>query len=186
MKYVFAAHHGRCQPKGRSPSWGAWIEIFCIDWGLSCTLVAPPRGERGLKSLGEWGQKVRRKVAPPRGERGLKSAARDFLGDDISRSPSWGAWIEITLGRCTLAESMRRSPSWGAWIEIRSKSLCTLTTMGRSPSWGAWIEMPKNANRNHKHSVAPPRGERGLKSDLPELPRESRLVAPPRGERGLK
>ena len=46
--------------------------------------------------------------------------------------------------------------------------------------------MPKNANRNHKHSVAPPRGERGLKSDLPELPRESRLVAPPRGERGLK
>ena len=36
----------------RSPSWGAWIEIYnlwkavIIKWQ-----VAPPRGERGLKSL---------------------------------------------------------------------------------------------------------------------------------------
>ena len=35
--------------------------------------VAPPRGERGLKSKMEKGNTENGKVAPPRGERGLKS-----------------------------------------------------------------------------------------------------------------
>ena len=35
-------------------------------------------------------------VAPPRGERGLKSEVLDHSAEqDNSRSPSWGAWIEI-------------------------------------------------------------------------------------------
>ena len=37
----------------------------------------------------------------------------------------------------------------------------------RSPSWGAWIEMPTTGAPSPKYSVAPPRGERGLK--LPSL-----------------
>ena len=58
-------------------------------------------------------------VAPPRGERGLKSAAE--LGDTITtmrRSPSWGAWIEIAFPRRYVLTASSRSPSWGAWIEI--------------------------------------------------------------------
>ena len=34
---------------GRSPSWGAWIEILLPLSLLPLSLVAPPRGERGLK-----------------------------------------------------------------------------------------------------------------------------------------
>ena len=61
------------------------------------TLVAPPRGERGLK----FGHRIILrekivKVAPPRGERGLKCAEeRAKLMKQAGRSPSWGAWIEI-------------------------------------------------------------------------------------------
>ena len=81
---------------GRSPSWGAWIEIFSFTLPSCCTQVAPPRGERGLKSVGS-------SLMPVSG---------------VRRSPSWGAWIEIqgTGGRGQ--EACRRSPSWGAWIEI--------------------------------------------------------------------
>ena len=35
-------------------------------------------------------------------------------------------------------------------------------------------------------AVAPPRGERGLKSLCPQTRRYIAVVAPPRGERGLK
>ena len=35
-------------------------------------------------------------VAPPRGERGLKSSAPKGVNKfQVCRSPSWGAWIEI-------------------------------------------------------------------------------------------
>ena len=34
---------------GRSPSWGAWIEIQIIFGRILPIMVAPPRGERGLK-----------------------------------------------------------------------------------------------------------------------------------------
>ena len=39
-----AAHVG-----GRSPSWGAWIEMLMYTGAPSSLSVAPPRGERGLK-----------------------------------------------------------------------------------------------------------------------------------------
>ena len=58
-------------------------------------------------------------VAPPRGERGLKSKPFYFLGNiNLGRSPSWGAWIEILNGEVERAVEKCRSPSWGAWIEI--------------------------------------------------------------------
>ena len=56
----------------RSPSWGAWIEI-CVRAALSrAWLVAPPRGERGLKFFVLRRLLAADVVAPPRGERGLK------------------------------------------------------------------------------------------------------------------
>ena len=58
-------------------------------------------------------------VAPPRGERGLKHG---LIGDDevfdYGRSPSWGAWIETAIARQSRGMKSSRSPSWGAWIEI--------------------------------------------------------------------
>ena len=80
-------------------------------------LVAPPRGERGLKQLAGQVGKAARYVAPPRGERGLKP---------------------ILYPVCT--PKSRRSPSWGAWIETCHSPLAAV-----------------------KQLVAPPRGERGLK-----------------------
>ena len=65
----------RNKKKGRSPSWGAWIEI---------------------KSLKEIMEEYT-EVAPPRGERGLKFAKGVVEGKSTCRSPSWGAWIEIII-----------------------------------------------------------------------------------------
>ena len=39
---------------GRSPSWGAWIEIDDSNLTRYGENVAPPRGERGLKSVWLW------------------------------------------------------------------------------------------------------------------------------------
>ena len=79
----------------RSPSWGAWIEICGFEDEISYRVVAPPRGERGLKfGCGHWYDTTNR------------------------RSPSWGAWIEITLPKSVKHVVSSRSPSWGAWIEI--------------------------------------------------------------------
>ena len=67
---------------GRSPSWGAWIEMHLTRVCACRHQVAPPRGERGLK------------LQPPRPLR--QSPPR--------RSPSWGAWIEIAcLARLNVA-----------------------------------------------------------------------------------
>ena len=41
-----------------------------------------------------------------------------------SRSPSWGAWIEIIFVCFVIIEITRRSPSWGAWIEIARLQPC--------------------------------------------------------------
>ena len=57
----------------RSPSWGAWIEIACFIEPSWEEIVAPPRGERGLKWLVICPSILLAAVAPPRGERGLKS-----------------------------------------------------------------------------------------------------------------
>ena len=62
----------------RSPSWGAWIEIIWLQNHIPPRAVAPPRGERGLKSM----------------------PVNCSLSAHTGRSPSWGAWIEIyALGR---------------------------------------------------------------------------------------
>ncbi len=130
------------------------------------SLVAPPRGERGLKLLlllSCW--LLWSAVAPPRGERGLKwLACADTPCTARGRSPSWGAWIEMRPTSRTvksppvapprgerglkyaasysrLSARGSRSPSWGAWIEILSKSQTRVCSSCRSPSWGAWIEM---------------------------------------------
>ena len=57
---------------GRSPSWGAWIEIHKRSVQAAQQGVAPPRGERGLKLPIVLNAVSASKVAPPRGERGLK------------------------------------------------------------------------------------------------------------------
>ena len=59
----------------RSPSWGAWIEIIWLQNHIPPRAVAPPRGERGLKSM----------------------PVNCSLSAHTGRSPSWGAWIEILL-----------------------------------------------------------------------------------------
>ena len=104
----------------------------------------------------------------------------------ICRSPSWGAWIEIPVippspkdlsvapprGERGLKFSFgaalpplaRRSPSWGAWIEIVCVGVYGCVINCRSPSWGAWIEISYEPLILRRANVAPPRGERGLKS----------------------
>ena len=79
------------------------------------------------------------------------------------RSPSWGAWIEITLYEHFANGDTGRSPSWGAWIEIDSYSVGDMSKYRRSPSWGAWIEIVNGTLLLDLIVVAPPRGERGLK-----------------------
>ena len=62
-------------------------------------------------------------VAPPRGERGLKLGPQPLaLCVLAGRSPSWGAWIEISFGGSGSGIQCGRSPSWGAWIEMQSLS----------------------------------------------------------------
>ena len=56
-------------------------------------------------------------VAPPRGVRGLKFRVVHPCNCAYSRTPSWGAWIEMVMG-CQVAPFAGRTPSWGAWIEI--------------------------------------------------------------------
>ena len=79
------------------------------------------------------------------------------------RSPSWGAWIEMLMYTGAPSSLSGRSPSWGAWIEMPCLSLYTLPEFCRSPSWGAWIEIVSLSRHMRLLTVAPPRGERGLK-----------------------
>ena len=127
--------------------------------------VAPPRGERGLKSSApvkvgkapprrspSWGAWIEMMflpsvlnmpllVAPPRGERGLKYLAGFSRQAHTCRSPSWGAWIEMYTARIGATSGDGRSPSWGAWIEILHTARSWCSSLRRSPSWGAWIEI---------------------------------------------
>ena len=114
-------------------------------------------------------------------------SSHSVIGIHPGRSPSWGAWIEIAQATVFPCSPVRRSPSWGAWIEISGDhSDLSPDQPRRSPSWGAWIEIYRHAERRISQIVAPPRGERGLKSKIPLPVRARRGVAPPRGERGLK
>ena len=161
-----------------------------------------------MKYCGLAEKHLMHKVAPPRGERGLKSFALATKTPSGRRSPSWGAWIEICARSVMLSAPSGRSPSWGAWIEIAISSSKALNLCGRSPSWGAWIEITCFFRAATSPAVAPPRGERGLKYNIEShhfhhecrspswgawieifnintLNKRNR-VAPPRGERGLK
>ena len=54
-------------------------------------------------------------VAPPRGERGLKfGTAEDGVPVLQSRSPSWGAWIEMARARTTRRTKRRSLPLVGS------------------------------------------------------------------------
>ena len=48
----------------RSPSWGAWIETFRHGLCRSFQIVAPPRGERGLKLAETHGLRLRLESLP--------------------------------------------------------------------------------------------------------------------------
>ena len=63
----------------------------------------------------------------------------------------------------TIIDGGSRSPSWGAWIEITLRTVIYSGIARRSPSWGAWIEIPSKVFEGIGEFVAPPRGERGLK-----------------------
>ena len=75
-------------------------------------VVAPPRGERGLKQRGLLGTAKAWTVAPPRGERGLKPKLRNSFTSALGRSPSWGAWIE-TFGRAISHQTNTVAPPRG-------------------------------------------------------------------------
>ncbi len=75
---------------GRSPSRGAWIEIESCLLPSCLYLVAPPRGERGLKYEGLIKQLSDGSVAPPRGERGLKSYYKVLMRNGTKVAPPRG------------------------------------------------------------------------------------------------
>ena len=128
-------------------------------------VVAPPRGERGLKLKLRGGHFVAPPVAPPRGERGLKYCGRIYAGCRYSRSPSWGAWIEINTPKYTVFGGFRVAPPRGErglkfivpsnrkihslvapprgerGLKLMYARARSVSRRGRSPSWGAWIEM---------------------------------------------
>ena len=71
-------------------------------------------------------------------------------------------------------QPVSRTPSWGAWIEIQSLQNVQRIER-RTPSWGAWIEIVPECARRHGANVAPPRGVRGLKLySPPQIPLERR------------
>ena len=81
-----------------------------------------------------------------------------------SRSPSWGAWIEIVTVYLVIYQGHKVAPPRGErGLKFACDALC--------------IPAPR---------VAPPRGERGLKSPVGVVDTTVLYVAPPRGERGLK
>ena len=97
LKYLRQSRQPPCRIR-RSPSWGARIEMPHSEQICMPSPVAPPRGERGLKCLSASMCADRTQVAPPRGVRGLKSAYQNpTLRRACSRSPSWGARIEISV-----------------------------------------------------------------------------------------
>ena len=142
-----------------------------------CAVVAPPRGERGLKCAVPPALRLLYLVAPPRGERGLKCLIRLLLFVQCHRrSPSWGAWIEMLKNSSRSKQRMVAPPRGERGLKCLS-SVKKLLRYGRSPSWGAWIEIISGDTVTiGSLTVAPPRGERGLKLQPPRPLRQS----PPR------
>ena len=104
-------------------------------------LVAPPRGERGLKCIYCRQPSPVWWVAPPRGERGLKYP-----------HPQAG---DMRPGR--------RSPSWGAWIEIVRVACPSFCPPVAPPRGERGLKSKLADIALHIVASLPPRGERGLK-----------------------
>ena len=104
-----------------------------------------------------------------------------------SRSPSWGAWIEIFTFSPILLLPGVAPPRGERGLKYFAGGHKPPHGQRRSPSWGAWIEIVAEGRRQFYFLVAPPRGERGLKyCDILYNVISVCIVAPPRGERGLK
>ena len=59
-------------------------------YALRRVLVAPPRGERGLKFVAQGRTRNAARVAPPRGERGLKCVEQQAAGKTGQVAPPRG------------------------------------------------------------------------------------------------
>ena len=81
------------------------------------------------------------RVAPPRGERGLK----------------------FICGKGYAYALLRRSPSWGAWIEITFAARISIILPVAPPRGERGLKCLYRARAYSGQNVAPPRGERGLK-----------------------
>ena len=147
-------------------------------------------------------------VAPPRGERGLKYAGCTGLSGSLCRSPSWGAWIEISFVSSFISPSIVAPPRGERGlkfvhhiVQIAHHSVapprgerglkCTNQRLhsnhhGRSPSWGAWIEIFLTPFGASAPCCRSPSWGAWIEIPRPSIARENREVAPPRGERGLK
>ena len=80
-----------------------------------------------------------------------------------------------------------RSPSWGAWIEMAQRYLGHANAKVAPPRGERGLKYPARIRARCTVDVAPPRGERGLKSKLADIALHIvAKLAPPRGERGLK
>ena len=78
---------------GVAPHWGAWIEIYGIEYADE-KLASHPTGVRGLKWLLGGGLECAPK-SHPTGVRGLKYDGYSLLLMVAMVAPHWGAWIEI-------------------------------------------------------------------------------------------
>ena len=79
-------------------------------------------------------------VAPPRGERGLKHYCRRPRNQAMNRrSPSWGAWIETGIQPTTSLRVYVAPPRGERGLKRHGRG-ARRTAYSRSPSWGAWIE----------------------------------------------
>ena len=81
-----------------------------------------------------------------------------------SRSPSWGAWIEIVNGTFLQNFESVAPPRGERGLKCDILPHLLNAVKRRSPSWGAWIEIRPRRTVSMPCGVAPPRGERGLKS----------------------
>ena len=148
----------------RSPSWGAWIEIWTFWKGAAADPWSLPlvgSVDRNAPELDEGDRIVESLPLVGSVDRNRYKEGETYHTD--GRSPSWGAWIEIRLSYGHICWRASRSPSWGAWIEIMlylrvrcckgslplvgsvdrnpRSEVRAATADGRSPSWGAWIEI---------------------------------------------
>ena len=146
---------------GRSPPRGEWIEIR-RGYSTRCECkVAPPHGERGLKSVG--------------------FAATLLLGESL---PPWGAWIEIQTPWAMALPSRCRSPCGECGLKLGQVRQCHARVESRFPRGERGLKYEASSEVAWRCGRSP-HGERGLK-----YWRQAGLLTcfsrSPHGERGLK